>query len=124
MAPRLLVVDDEPELLSEIVSYLRRRGEVVVSAASYSDAKRILNDESQKVDVLITDARMPDGSGVDLIRDQIDRPGPRRSCILMTGHLEANSQELIAAGVRLLHKPFSLSSLHQEVRIAKGHAHA
>ena len=119
MVSRVLVVDDEPELLSEVVAYLKRRGEDVISAPCYADAKRLLDDASQDVGILITDARMPDGNGVDLIQAVIDSPGRRKRCILMTGHLEASGSELTAAGVRILYKPFSLTSLHQEVRLAR-----
>ncbi len=119
MNPRLLVVDDEPELLAEIVSYLRRRGETVSQAASFSDARDVL--QSEWVDIVITDARMPDGSGVDLIRELMSECEPYTPCILMTGHVDPTEglQELNQAGIRILYKPFALSDLHREVVRAK-----
>jgi two-component system, NtrC family, response regulator PilR len=123
-APRLLVVDDEPELLAEIATYLRRRGELVVTAASYKEAADILSDKSQKIDLLITDGRMPDGSGIDLIRSVIGRPETCCPCILMTGHVE-NSEgvdDLNASGVKFLYKPFALAAFYRKVRSAIDHA--
>ena len=63
----LLVVDDEPEILSEVVAYLRRRGETVVAASSFTEAMQVLSDDTVPIDILITDGRMPDGSGIDLL---------------------------------------------------------
>jgi two-component system response regulator PilR (NtrC family) len=116
---RLLVIDDEPELLAEIVSYLRRRGEAVAQASSFAGAQAIL--QSEPVDIVITDARMPDGSGVDLIRTLMSEGGSHKRCILMTGHVDPTEglQELDRAGVKMLYKPFSLSDLHREVVLAK-----
>ena len=118
-APRLLVVDDEPEILMEVSGYLRRRGELVQSASSYGPAMRILEESGQPIDFLLTDARMPDGSGLDLIRHVLTKYEGRAPCLLMTGHIEQAdlSPELEAAGVRIILKPFSLSAMYREVRI-------
>ena len=119
MNPRLLVVDDEPELLAEIVSYLRRRGETVTQASSCAGARAVL--QTEPVDIVISDARMPDGSGVDLVRELLSDRGRHASCILMTGHVDPTEglQELSRAGIRILYKPFALSELHGEVVLAK-----
>ena len=119
MTLHLLVVDDEPELLAEIVSYLRRRGEAVAQASSFAGAEAIL--QSEPVDIVITDARMPDGSGVDLIRELMSGGGSHKRCILMTGHVDPTEglQELDRVGVKMLYKPFALSDLHREVVLAK-----
>ena len=117
---RLLVVDDEPEILAEVSGYLRRRGEQVTTASSYGPAMVVLNDQAIPIDILITDARMPDGNGVDLVRSAIERNDGPRICILMTGHLEESdlAVDLQEAGVKIIYKPFSLATLHREVRAA------
>jgi len=114
---RLLIVEDEPEILMEVAGYLRRRGEQVQTAPGFGPAMRFLND-GQPIDMLISDARMPDGSGIDLIRTVLQRSGGRTPCLLMTGHLEQVdiAPELEAAGVRIVLKPFSLAAMHREVR--------
>ena len=116
---RLLVVDDEPEILAEVSGYLRRRGEDVVTGSSYGQAMRVLDDDAV-IDVLISDARMPDGNGVDLVRSAIQRPNGPRACILITGHLEESdlAADLQRAGVKIIFKPFSLAVLYREVRSA------
>ena len=84
---RILVVDDEPMLLSEVVEYLNRRGEQVVSASGFRQARRLLETEPP-FDALISDVRMPDGNGVDLVRFQLEHSAGRCACFLVTGHLD------------------------------------
>jgi len=116
-ASRVLVVEDEPEILMEVAGYLRRRGDQVQTASGFGAAMRLL-DEGQPIDLVISDARMPDGSGLDLIRTVLQRFGGRIPCLLMTGHLEQVdiAGDLQAAGVRIVLKPFSLAAMHREVR--------
>jgi DNA-binding NtrC family response regulator len=120
LTANLLVVDDEPELLNEVVEYLRRRGGTVVQARGYREAADILEDGTQPVDALITDGRMPDGNGLDLIRATLRRRGGDFPCILITGHIYQNEggEDLERAGVKFITKPFALSLLHREVLAA------
>ena len=86
-ALRLLVVDDEPEVLAEVAGYLRRRGELVKTASSCKQALLALGDDAEPIDVLISDGRLQDGSGFQLIRAVKDDRGDGFPCILMTGHV-------------------------------------
>lgn len=114
---RILVVDDEPEILAEVAGYLRRRGEVVVTASSVRQGMQALDDETVPIDILITDGRMPDGSGIDLLRAAIERRGAPRVFILMTGHFDESdlTADLQDAGVVVVYKPFSLAALFRAV---------
>lgn len=113
----LLVVDDEPEILSEVVAYLRRRGETVVAASSFTEAMQIVSDDSAAIDILITDGRMPDGSGIDLLQSALGRACRPQSLILMTGHFEESdlTPDLQEAGVIVVNKPFSLGALYRQL---------
>jgi DNA-binding response OmpR family regulator len=113
----LLVVDDEPEILSEVVAYLRRRGETVIAASSFTEAMQILADETMPIDILITDGRMPDGSGIDLLQAALGRSRRPQSLIMMTGHFEESdlTPELQAASVVVVNKPFSLGALYRQL---------
>src|SRR3954471_12910932 len=87
--PRLiLVADDEPDILSELTSYLRRRGETVIPVSSFGDAVREFTANVDSIALVLTDVRMPDGNGVDLARLVIERSASRCPCMLMTGHLD------------------------------------
>jgi CheY-like chemotaxis protein len=113
----LLVVDDEPEILSEVVAYLRRRGETVVAASSFTEAMQILSDDTVPIDILITDGRMPDGSGIDLLQAALGRRCRPQSLIMMTGHFEESdlTPDLREANVVVVNKPFSLGALYREL---------
>ena len=116
----LLVVDDEPEILSEVVAYLRRRGETVVAASSFTEAMKIVSDDTVAIDILITDGRMPDGSGIDLLQSALGRACRPQSLIMMTGHFEESdlTPDLQEAGVIVVNKPFSLGALYRQLGLA------
>jgi len=107
----LLVVDDEVELLGEIVRFLQRRGHQVHAAPSFAAGMDLI-DCTISPDVLITDVRMPGGSGLDLARRARERH-PDCRVIVMTGHLDQSqigpAEELGAVAV--LFKPFSFGRL-------------
>jgi DNA-binding NtrC family response regulator len=113
---RVLIVEDESELLDEVASYFRRRGETVLTAACYNDGLRVIENEPA-IDVLVSDARMPDGNGIDLIRTQSKRDKDC-VCILMTGHLEQSQIASDLHGIKIFFKPFAVSALYREVRAA------
>jgi DNA-binding response OmpR family regulator len=125
-AARLLVVEDEPEILMEVSGYLKRRGEDVQTASGYGQAMQVLAGNAEPIDMLISDARMPDGSGLDLIRFVLARSDGRTPCLLMTGHIEQAdlAPDLEQAGVRIILKPFSLAAMYREVRGALDNAAA
>jgi len=62
---RILVVDDEPNMRRILVSHLQRDGHSVHEAEGVETGSRSL--ASEDFDVLITDQKMPDGTGLDLL---------------------------------------------------------
>jgi two-component system, NtrC family, response regulator PilR len=64
--PALLVVDDEPDLLTLYELTLVREGYDVVCASSVGEAARQLGQ--RRFDAVVTDMRLPDGSGLDLLK--------------------------------------------------------
>ena len=78
---RVLVVDDEPSMRQMLTIALRREGYHVSSVESGRAALASL--EVEPVDVLITDVRMPEMTGVELLREA-KRLDPSLSVILMS----------------------------------------
>jgi DNA-binding response OmpR family regulator len=117
MAPRILVVDDEPDLLAEIVAYLTRRNQSVVGASSVAEARRMLTAHGATLALMLSDVRMPDGDGVELVRAVLRETGGKCRCLLVTGHFEHAEldAELREAGVEIIYKPFSFSQLYARV---------
>lgn len=100
----VLLVDDEPTVLTSYARILRTSGCVVRTSAGVSDALAALREEP--VDVVITDMRMPDGTGLEVLDAvRTDRPGT--PVIFLTGstELELAVQALERGAVRYLMKP-------------------
>lgn len=114
----VLLVEDEIELLAEISAFLRRRGHDVRTASNFDDAVEQLKDCAHRLDLLLTDVRLPGGSGLDLLRSAgaNGEHTPRR--VAMTGHLdqEGIDQAEASGAEHVLLKPFSLSELTQAIQ--------
>lgn len=92
---RMLVVDDEPSMRQMLSVALRREGYDVTTAEDGRAALRVLQDGV--FDVVITDVRMPELSGVDLLREA-RRLDPSISIIMMTAY---GSKETVLEALRL-----------------------
>lgn len=105
---RILLVDDERELLEIMAFALELHGHQVRSAESHAEALRAL--EAGEVDCLVTDYRLPgDHTGVDLIRQaRSTLPNPPRA-VLITGYTGAVEHQGLAEVI--FHKPFDLGEL-------------
>ena len=66
-APRVLVVDDEPDLRNLYELSLVREGYQILAAGSVAEARALMAEQS--FDVLITDMNLPDGQGLELLHD-------------------------------------------------------
>jgi two-component system OmpR family response regulator len=66
-APRILVVDDDPEIRTLLARYLEGQGFRVLLAASCRELRETLS--TNRVDLAVLDVMLPDGSGLDECRD-------------------------------------------------------
>ena len=108
----VLVVDDEPELRRLSGKVLRRLGVEVLEAASAAEARALMLQHN--VDVVVSDVRMPDESGVELYRwVERERPGLARRFLFVTGDVDAAELGSIPSEhpEAMLHKPFTLNDL-------------
>jgi two-component system response regulator PilR (NtrC family) len=103
----ILVVDDEPDLRTLYELTLLREGYQVDVAEDLASAWQAL--QQRRFDVLITDMRLPDGSGLELIRRLRDQPRSER-CVVITAYGSAeNAVESLKAGAfDYLTKPVNL----------------
>jgi two-component system, NtrC family, response regulator HydG len=117
VSARILVVDDDPEMVTVLRRHLESEGWNVTSATRSTEALAALS--GREFDVMLTDIVMDDVGGIELLRDaQRLQPGCR--VILMTafGNLE-NAIEAIRHGAfDYLTKPFKMG----EVSLAVGRA--
>ncbi len=115
----LLVVDDEPDLRTLYELTLLREGYDIDTAGSVEDALACL--ESRSYSLLITDMRLPDGTGLDLLR-RLDDAGRREKAIVITAYGSAeNAVEALKAGAYdYLTKPVDLKQFRAIVASALG----
>lgn len=108
-AVTILVVDDDAEVREIVAEFLTDSGYHVLQAEGGTDALRVL-DEAGAVDLVITDIRMPDISGIDLA-ERIIRDHQGLKVILISGYFVARETSL-----RLLRKPFRMKELAEAVQ--------
>ena len=114
----VLVVDDEPDLRTLYELTLLREGHQVVSAGDLSQARECL--AQQRFDVLITDMRLPDGLGLELLRELNVSQRPEK-CIVITAYGSAeNAVDSLKSGAfDYLTKPVDLKQLRAAVSAAQ-----
>ncbi len=112
----VLVVDDEPSVLFALSEALgdRRRGVRVVTAANGVEAVAVL--ESEPVDLVLTDLRMPDMDGFELLAF-LRRSHAELPVILMTalGSEETAAHLGTAGSFECLTKPFDVAALKRKI---------
>ncbi len=114
--PTVLVVDDEDTIRTLICRGLARQGYTVLSARDGVEALEVSQAMTGPIDLLVTDLAMPRMGGLEAARI-LGATRPNMSILLTTGYVaDAEAAETaIAAGARLLKKPFSLDVLRTEV---------
>lgn len=104
----ILLVDDEADLLATYERVLRREGYRVITAGNRSAGLVLV--ERTPLALLVTDVRLPDGDGLDLVRAARQRPNPVPS-IVVTGFSSPASRAVAlgAGATEYLAKPFAIS---------------
>jgi DNA-binding NtrC family response regulator len=119
--PRVLVVDDEPELRRTLARVLSAEKMTVLTAVSGEEALDILSREA--VDVALVDLQMPGLSGLDLLAEA-RRRGSEVDVVIMTAHgdVDVAVRAMHAGAYHFLTKPFrSLEEVSLTVQKAAEH---
>lgn len=108
--PRILVVEDEPTLLKIMVRVLSPLPARVDTAADGLKALELMRTTTY--DLVISDVRMPQLDGAELLRRARDDKLLRGACVLLTGHADYTPQHLKRLGAdEVLKKPISRNTL-------------
>jgi DNA-binding NtrC family response regulator len=104
-APRILVIDDDPGLSEVIQLLLSREGYAAERAGTLKAGLQRI--EAAEVDLVVTDLKLPDGTGLDAIR-MIRERHPRVPIIMITSYssMESAIAALRAGAVDYIIKPF------------------
>jgi len=113
----ILLVEDEPLILTMAQSMLEMLGYTVLVAQTPGEAMHKATNHPERIDLLLSDVIMPEMSGLDLAqRMQLIRPGLK--CLFMSGYT-ADILDRQTGGdepVDLIEKPFMLQDLAAKVR--------
>ena len=114
MRPRVLIVDDEPDLLTLLEMTLARMNISAVTATSLAAARQALNNELPAL--CLTDLKLPDGNGLDLIAE-IQQKYPNVPVAMMTAHgsAECAVDALKLGAFDFVSKPVPLDRLRELV---------
>ena len=114
---RILIIDDEPDLRTLYELTLLRQGYQVEAAGNLLHAREQL--KATRFDAVITDMRLPDGLGLELLRELAIQQRTER-CVVITAHGSAeNAVEALKAGAfDYLTKPVDLKQFRSVVASA------
>jgi DNA-binding NtrC family response regulator len=114
----VLVADDEPDLCEITRRILTRAGITVVPAAGYREAIRTAGDYPDEIHLLLTDLRMPGGSGPELV-ERLRAARPDLRVLYMSG-LPKHHPSVLELGPKaaVLEKPFTPAQLLEAVTAA------
>src|SRR5580704_17927741 len=112
--PTVLIVDDEPDLLELVSLTLSRMNLQARTAADVTSARRLL--KSEKIDLCLTDMRLPDGDGLDLVAwIQQNRADLPVAVITAHGDVESAVRPLKLGAFDFVSKPLDLGVLRKLV---------
>ena len=109
----ILVVDDNGDLVASTAQLLESAGYAAVPAYSAREAVDLI-DEIERIDLVLSDVRMPDVDGFDLLRVLRHR-FPSLPVILMSG-LPVTSDDVVPQGATIVGKPFDATELQELIR--------
>lgn len=115
--PLCLVVDDEPDIRELLTITLQRMKIGVQTAADLASAKTLLS--KQRFGLCLTDMRLPDGDGIELVR-HIGQHHPQIPVAIITayGSMATAVEALKAGAFDFVSKPVNLDTLRQMVNSA------
>ncbi|HXG68152.1 MAG TPA: sigma-54 dependent transcriptional regulator [Blastocatellia bacterium] len=103
---RILIIDDETSVTDALEIILGEDGHQVKTAKTLAEADRLLT--SERFDLIFTDLRLPDASGIDLLA-RIKEESPETEVILMTayGSLDVTIEAIKKGAYYYIEKPFT-----------------
>ena len=111
----VLVIDDDAHIRASLGTFLIARGHTVIEAAN--GAKGVEVVESQAVDIVITDVKMPGMDGFEVLR-RVRSVAPETEVIVITGVKESENafRALREGAFDFFNKPFKVEELHAAIR--------
>ena len=114
---RALIVDDDVDLRSALTDYISQMDISVRTAGSVADAIKTIQAEASPFELILTDLKIPGGTGMDVLKAAHAR-NPTTLVTIITGYA---TMETAIDAIRLgahsyIAKPFSLNEIGVQVR--------
>jgi two-component system, NtrC family, response regulator PilR len=115
--PLALIVDDEPDIRELLELTINRMGIDTKAAVNLTEARNLL--QQHNFDLCLTDMRLPDGNGIDLVRD-VGNNYPQLPIAVITAHgnMDSAIESLKAGAFDFVSKPVDLKLLRTLVETA------
>ncbi len=116
-AMKVLVVDDDEDMRATLMDFISEMGAKVVTAGDVSAAERILLSEPAHFDLVLTDLKMPGGSGLEIVKTALSR-STETLVTIITGYasLETAIEAVKLGAYDYITKPFSLEEIGVQIR--------
>jgi two-component system, NtrC family, response regulator HydG len=123
LAEKILIVDDAADTLEVLERNLTARGYAVTTEEHAARARELLARE--RFDLVITDLRMPDGDGMDLVR-LVREQAPDTEVMMITGYatIQGAVDAVKTGAAEYLAKPFTKDELYAAVSRSLGRLRA
>lgn len=109
----VLIVDDEPDILELMEEEFKYCGYDTLTAICGNDAIKIL--DSNKVDIVVSDYKMPNGNGMAVL-SHVSKMAKPPSFFFVSGQADVSGEVALRAGARkFFSKPFDLDELIKEI---------
>jgi CheY-like chemotaxis protein len=124
--PKILIVDDEPNIIGMLVRFLEKSGYDVVAAGGGEEALMIFRAQ-RDIDLVVLDSKMPKMDGVEVLK-QMKAISPKVSVIMFSGDINIVSgrlEEFEKMGCSpddVLAKPITLPLLEAAIKRKLGEA--
>ena len=111
MGKKVLLVEDEKELLELFAAELREEGYEVLPASSGAQALELIRQWAPSIDLLVADVVLPEVSGIALAH-KLRKRAPGAGVLLMSGYGQILHEEI---GFPVLAKPLDPTDLLEKV---------
>lgn len=118
IAPHVLLVDDDRSVRRVVERWLIIEGMTVTAVATGVQALQLIDDDSLTFDVLVTDHRLPNMMGAELV-EALRLRGNKSPAIVISGDTSGPAlRAILPAGTQVLSKPFEMRELIGAIRSA------
>lgn len=110
----ILIVDDDPDMRRLITFDFKKRGFKILEASGGNEAFALM--KTHKVDLILTDIRMPEGDGIELLEKMHSLKSPLPPVILVSAYSELPKKEALDRGaIAVFSKPYDRKELMNKV---------